>query len=429
MEVVAASVAILVLLIISGHLASIGRPRKETRRRRYFWRGLIVAGALTGLTITVYVTKLAPSDATRHETSAQGTDPPHSANVDRTEELNARFAAAEVGENIDLSDDFYAIDGHILLPSSANVSIDATGATFRGRAVFLAVGAEGLTWTGGAFVGDGTASTRVTFNLFQTGEASFNDMTFDRTISFGNHAFDLLGSKNTLIDNVTVTGYGADLDIDDLPSHAKFAEAIQVDFAHSDGVGNDKTIDLIKKHGGTFDKAPTRGVTIQHSRFEPSYDYAGSLTSWAPTPFGSHSHNPHGDNPRDLRFINNFVLHPIPLNREDSDSWTGAIHFAAASDIEISHNYFESGETDRRQSWIELPPDSNTVGSTIDVKVLANVFAGAPPAEGYLLNLANRDAEEIQGSEREILVQDNRLTSWPFGRLDGSWRLPALNSS
>lgn len=415
-----AVLTILIILIILRRRIRKHGDALSTVRRRWAERGLTFASGATAIALAICAVNVAilvtdrPSDGS----SSQRDDASESttrASPDRTDELNAIFAAAGDGEMVVLPPGTYHVRGHVLLPRSKNVSVDASGATFHGHAVFVAVTATGLQWTGGRFSGNGTAETRLIFNLFKSRDMTFTEMTFDRALGFGNHAFDLLGSRQVTFDGLTIAGYGDRVDTTDVPQHAIYAEAIQLDRASEIGVGNTTTVDLIQENGGRFDGSVTREVTVKNSFFTPSYDTRGEMTAWAPAPFGSHLAPPAGEEFRNIRFVHNSVVDPIPTTHLLGGEWSGALHFAETRDLKISSNYFEFSGSEVRDAWIEIAPQPHRerAGQDLDVVITDNTFAGTPPGHGQVM--PSGGGTRTLPDDLEYLASGNRLLAVGVG--------------
>ena len=359
-------------------------------------------GPWTALIAVILAAILAGCSAPALETSEtrpHGTQEP--SDKDDTDWINERFAAARPGDKIDLPAQDYEVRGHIILPRSSDVSIDATGARFRGQAVFLSIASTGMSWSGGSFVGDGTSEQRLVFSLFRMNRAKFTNMSFERTTAFANHTFDLLGCKEVTLENITIEGYGASQDIVDLSPHERYAEAIQIDTAHETGVGNERAIELIEEAGGVFDGSATSGLVVRDSYFGPSRDAAGDLRAWAPSPLGSHAYASEGP-PSDVVFERNRVVSPIPMRETSGGRWAGALHFAAIQGLTVRYNDFDQADASRRDAWLQFEQRNAPTGgrhsgiqpSTEDIVVEGNTFDGAPPLKAYVLFDAFRDDAE-----------------------------------
>lgn len=415
--------ALALLMICSGVISFALHLRKRQsdpkKRALYVNTYLILSSAAVCVGLSVLLTSISlkfpitTDAADPGTTSTRDTRGAYDPDEGDAEDLNEFFASSSEGETLVLPKRNYALSGHVLLPRENDVLIDARGTTFTGQAVFLGVGSSGLSWNGGTFVGDGTDETRQTFNLFKTNNSSFREMHFERTLSFGNHAFDLLGSTNVLIEHLTVTGYGESTDTSGLSPHALYAEAIQVDYALRSGIGNDATAELISHHGGEFDGTPSAKIVVRDSAFEPSYDEFGRMEAWAPTPFGSHF----SDNPEEplgeLVLENSTIIDPIPVPGRTSGRWSGVLHFSPAKRIAILDNYLELSQSEVRPTWIEIERQEsadieNRQSPEVQVQVLRNTFAGAPPFEGYIV--LDGEQPEGQWNDQPLTAESNSLT-------------------
>lgn len=337
-----------------------------------------------------------------------------------TRYLNDLFSNASKDEHIRLRPDSYKIEGHVVLPQSDNVTIDARGSEFQGKAIFLSAATSGLTWEGGSFVGDGTHNTRISFVLLKTENSSFSDMNFDRTTPFGDHVFDLLGCTDTTIQQLVVTGYGHTPDTSELPPHSLYAEAIQVDFAAESGLGKDVDVDLLLNNGGEFDGSPTSGLKVVESVFQPKRAPDGSLVAWAPPAFGNHSPNTSDEVPSDLTFSRNVVVDSVPTIGLSNGPWNGALHIGSVSGLDVSRNYFEFSEMNDRHLWIEVgtnPPHSedaepSSAPTVENISVRDNVFAGSPPRTAYMALgtplPAKTNSSTVQVSQNRLILGNIR---------------------
>lgn len=287
--------------------------------------------------------------------------------------LNSKFKRARKNETIILVGNF-KMNGDVKLPTAKNVKINATGASFTGkRGCFYGILNSGLQWKGG-YIGSGGH----TFRLLRTTNANISGISFHQTSAIGGHVFDLMGCKNININNNDFYGYSHTLDtqrIREISDHDEYAETIQTDYANYDSGGN-----RFNQYGeGYFNGEPSSYITVTHNTWQPEYD-GKRLVSLAQSPIGQN--DTISSNSREINHITftyNTVNDPIRLSGMGSDTayFGASIHFESASDIDISHNQFNSTmKRSRPEDCIIISNHYGHMLNTLNVKIDDNSFNG-----------------------------------------------------
>lgn len=329
-----------------------------------------------------------PEEHANPESSESGAPRPEE--NDRTAELNEMFAAADPDDSLVLAPGTYVISDYLLLPSSPGVTINAKDAVFRGRSVILGAETIDLTWIGGEFLGDGSNSSRISFNLFGGRDLTFDGLTFDGALPFGNHAFDLLGTQNIEIQDLTISGYGNQIDVDHLPPHSVLAEAVQLDHASRDGIGLEETVQLLESMNVDFDGRAAKDVSVTNSIFQAKYSEDGRVIAWAPSPFGNHSPGAAGKHPESLKFQGNLVIDPIPMSPASDDYSGGVLHFDSVDTVSIAGNWFQICQAEAPYAWIEFrrTEEREPSGQPHDESyaIDSNTFVGPEPERDFIVS-------------------------------------------
>lgn len=287
--------------------------------------------------------------------------------------LNSKFKRARKNETITLVGNF-KMNGDVKLPTAKNIKINATTASFTGKkGGFYGILNSGLQWTGGYIYSGGH-----TFRLLRTTNASFSKISFHQACGVSGHVFDLMGCKNINIHHNTFYGYGHTLDTKKLRkkgNHGEYTEAIQTEYANYNSGGA-----TFNKYGkGHFNGVPSTYITVSQNTWQPEYD-GKRLVSLAQSPIGQH--DTISSNSREINHITftyNTVNDPIRLSGIGSDTayFGASIHFESASDIDISHNQFNSTmKRSRPEDWIIISNHYGHMLNTLNVKIDDNSFNG-----------------------------------------------------
>lgn len=190
-----------------------------------------------------------------------------------------------------------------------------------------------VTVTGGSFHAheidgqyvSGEASS-INFALHHAQDITIKGAHFRHCTNPG-HTLDLGGCDNVTVVDCIFEGSTGDQEY-------WYDEAIQVDNSTAGGESyNDPDNPSIG-----YDGIASRYVTVKDCVFKPSYNADGTIETYAPKPFGTHSAVGKVEAPHHLTFTNNKVIDVTPSTTNRLGGW---LHFVAGNHIVIANNYFE----------------------------------------------------------------------------------------
>jgi hypothetical protein len=320
----------------------------------------------------------------------------------------------------------------IILSSYTNVKL-ADDVTFKseGTLSFLGVptdkrenGVENFHWTGGTLMGNGD-DERVRFVLVEGRQLTFDNMTFERTSAFGDHAFDLNGVAHVSIQNTRFIGYGDRQLSNDRkvsPLHPYQSEAIQLDYNAIGSIPTNDRRTWRKIAPNQAKQVTIKGnhhVTIRESEFQPAVVHNQQLTH-AQNPLGQHSYQ--ADSPvqsSHIVFENNIVVDPVggPAWQNDNrrNNYEGALHFNAVTNLVIRGNHFSQDDAQYFLSIYtnnDLPNSENVVidDNTIESKKTAQLilFRTSTTAKdsGHIELRLGKNTYLIDGQQRQLTTKN-----------------------
>lgn len=335
-----------------------------------------------------------------------------------------QYALDHGGNKIRLKGEFKLTE-IIWLPSRSNVTVDATGAYFYNNCSFLSGKSSGFTWIGGTFETDGTK--RLGFTVLHMKKVTFKNMTFIKACPYGKHVFDFLGCDGITMDNITFMGYGNSKNYSKKSEHDRYSEAIQLDTALFCSSGYDSLADKnkskeIKKRylskGDKFDGKATKNVKVTNCTFTSIADSSGKIISWAQTPFGEHTYA-NRDCMKNIRFLNNTIINPIPIKNISEDRYNGAVHLVCTKNLVISNNVFKiTDPSAKREVWIQVANDTNGANDfyknenliSNNITIKNNTFLGTAPTKAFV----SFDSTEFSApyyTIKNIVVKNNKYVS------------------
>lgn len=287
--------------------------------------------------------------------------------------LNSLFKKAGKGKTITLVGNF-KMSGNVKLPTKANVHINATKATFTGKAgFFYGVLTSGLNWKGGTFYRGGHE-----FRLLRITKATFNGLTFHQACGIGGHIFDLMGCLHITITKSHFYGYGHTLStkvMRENGNHGEYGESIQTDYANYNSGGPG-----FNKYGkGHFSGTPSTYITVTHNTWAPEYS-GKKLVSLAQVAIGQH--DTISSNRRmiaHVTFSYNTVKNAVRLSGMGSDvTYFGApVHFESSKSLTITHNTFNTTlKRARPENNIIIANQYGHMPHTTSVAIQSNSFTG-----------------------------------------------------
>ena len=238
-------------------------------------------------------------------------------------------------------------------------------------------GVQNVTWNNPYFDGRG-GSTALSSSMVHAKNITFNSPTWDRAQGQGDHLIDMLGSSFIKINNPRVIGT-TNAYFQNPSSYYK--EAFQISHATQWSYGGPTL------SASAFDNLPSNNVSISGGLFTASYDSAGNITSYAPSPIGEHG-NVAGMQINNVTFTGNSVIDPAPGSQK---SWAlGTIHFMATKNLAITNNSFEYRRAPANEYVISLESYANTQNtlSTQNIVISGNTFKNVSPTKAYVYAVA-----------------------------------------
>ena len=300
----------------------------------------------------------------------------------------------------------YAFSGVIQMRSNVTINF-APGAKFSSRnyASFSYLsnqpgydgGVQNVTWNNPYFDGrEGT--TAVSSSMLHAKNITFNNPTWYRAQGQGDHLIDMLGSSFIMINNPQVIGttnaYFRN------PS-SYYKEAFQISHATKWSYGGPAL------QSSAFDDLPSSNVTIKDGLFTASYDSAGNLTSYAPSPIGEHG-NVANMQISNVTFTGNSVVDPAPGSQKN---WAlGTIHFMATKNLTITNNSFEYRRAPTNEYVISLESYANTANTlpTQNVIISNNTFKNVTPTKAYIYAVAAQK-NGSRNTISDVAITDNTV--------------------
>lgn len=287
--------------------------------------------------------------------------------------------------------------------------IDArpTGRGYRG-------GVKNIVWNGGKFQANGKSNIKI--SLVHASNVVFKNVTFYKAISQGNHAYDIVGSRNVTIKNNVFQGYASSLHAGIVVSkqHGSVArkEAINIDSANRGAIGVQQ--ETLMNHA-YFDGLASYNIKITGNKTLPVLNAKKEMVLYAPSLVGTHAWDKNKQQkkqiPHSIKITNNIINNSAPQAKQykNISNYTGAIHFPAVYNLTIKNNVFKQtnlkkGKAYHRHAWISLY-NSNGQRATKNVTIANNRFIGTKYVKSAIFLLANG-----HGKIKQVRLEGNRFS-------------------